>query len=69
MLENTFKFKRVNAEEGKALNHFIHTEQQFIHLLKCSEDQDEISEKKKKVNIHQVLDKDFYLGLLKSIKH
>ena len=57
MLENTFKFKRVNAEEGKALNHFIHTEQQFIHLLKCSEDQDEISEKKKKkINIHQVLD-------------
>ena len=34
MLEDTSKFKRVNIEEGKALNHLIHMEERIIRLLK-----------------------------------
>ena len=43
ILEDTSKFKRVNVEEGKALNHLIHMEEQIIRLLKSLQDQGEIS--------------------------
>ena len=46
-LEDTSKFKRVNVEEGKALNHLIHMEKLIIRLLKSLEDQGEISEKER----------------------
>ena len=48
MLEDTSKFKKVNIEEGKALNHLIHMEERIIRLLKSLESQGEISEKEKK---------------------
>ena len=48
ILEDTSKFRIVNIEEGKALNHLIHMEEQIICLLKSLEDQGEISEKEKK---------------------
>ena len=44
MLEDTSKFKRVNIEKGKALNHLIHMEERIIRLLKSLESQGEISE-------------------------
>ena len=44
ILENKSKFKWVNVEEGKALNHLIHMEEWIIHLLKSLDDQGEISE-------------------------
>ena len=47
ILEDTSKFKRVNIEEGKALNHLIHMEDQTIRLLRSLEAQGEISEKEK----------------------
>ena len=47
ILEDTSKFKRVNIEEEKALNHLIHMEEQIIHLLKSLEDQGKISKKEK----------------------
>ena len=47
ILEDTSKFKRVNIEEGKALNHLIHMEERIIRLLKTLEDQGEISEKER----------------------
>ena len=47
ILEDTSKFKRVNVEEGKALNHLIHMEERIIRLLKSLEKQDEISEKER----------------------
>ena len=47
ILEDTSKFKRVNIEEGKALNHLIHMEERIIRLLKSLEDQGEISEKER----------------------
>ena len=47
ILEDTSKFKRVNMEEGKAMNHLIHMEERIIRLLKSLEDQGEISEKEK----------------------
>ena len=47
MLEDTSKFKRVNVEEGKALNHLIHMEERIIRLLKSLEDQSEIFEKER----------------------
>ena len=34
ILEDTSKFKRLNIEEEKALNHLIHTEEQIICLSK-----------------------------------
>ena len=37
--EDTSKFKRVNIEEGKALNHSIHIEERIIRLLKSLADQ------------------------------
>ena len=43
ILEDTSKFKRVNVEEGKALNHLIHMEERIIRLLKSLQDQGEIS--------------------------
>ena len=47
ILEDTSKFKRVNIEEGKALNNLIHMEERIIRLLKTLEDQGEISEKER----------------------
>ena len=47
ILEDTSKFRIVNIEEGKALNHLIHMEERIIRLLKSLEDQGEISEKGK----------------------
>ena len=41
------KFKSVNIEQGKALNHLIHMEERTIYLLKSLEDQGEISEKER----------------------
>ena len=34
ILEDTSRFKRVNIEEGKALDHLIHMEERIIRLLK-----------------------------------
>ena len=48
ILEDTSKFKRVNIEEGKALNHLIHMEERIIRLFKSLEDQGKISEKEKR---------------------
>ena len=48
ILEDTSKFKGVNIEEGKALNHLIHMGERIIRLLKSLEDHGEISEKEKK---------------------
>ena len=45
ILDDTSKFKRLNLEEGKVLNHIIHMEQHIIDLLKSLKNQDEISEK------------------------
>ena len=45
ILENTSKFKRVNIEEGKALNRLIHIEERIIRLFKSLQDQSQISEK------------------------
>ena len=42
---DTSKFKRVNDEEGKALNHLIQMEERIIRLLRSLEDQGKISEK------------------------
>ena len=47
MLEDISKFKRMNIEEGKALNHLIHMEERIIRLLKSLESQGKISEKEK----------------------
>ena len=47
ILEDTYTFKRVNVEEGKALNHLIHMQERIIRLLKSLEDQSEISEKER----------------------
>ena len=47
VLKNTPKFKRVNIEEQRALNDFIHMEERIIRLLESLEDQGEISEKEK----------------------
>ena len=69
ILEDTSKFKRVNIEEGKALNHFIDMEEQIIRFLKSLLDQGAISEKEKKIYIHLVLNQEFYMDLLKSRKH
>ena len=33
-----FKFKRVNIEERKVLNHFIHMKERITRLLKSLED-------------------------------
>ena len=47
ILEDNSKFKRVNIEEGKALNHLIHMEERIIRLLKSLEDEGEIFKKEK----------------------
>ena len=38
ILEDICKFKRVNIEEGKALNYLIHMEERIIRLLKSLEE-------------------------------
>ena len=48
ILEDTSKFRIVNIEEGKALNHLIHMEERIIRLFKSLEDQGKISEKEKR---------------------
>ena len=45
ILDETSKFKRLHLEEGKILNHIIHTEQRIIDLFKSLKNQNEISEK------------------------
>ena len=42
----------MNLEEEKVLNHLIHIEEQIMHLLKSLEDQHELSEKPKKINLY-----------------
>ena len=69
ILEDTSKFKRVNIEEGKTLNHLTHMEERIIRLLKSLENQGEISEKKRNDKIDEVLNQDFYMGSRKSMKH
>ena len=44
-------------------------EERIIRSLSCLEDQSEISEKEKKIYIPQILNQEFYMGLLKSITH
>ena len=44
ILEDTSKFKRVNIDKGKALNHLIEMEERIIGPFKSLEDQVEISE-------------------------
>ena len=57
-------------EEEKGLNHFIHVQEQIIHLLKCSEDQDETSNKEKKDLCQSDSRTGFlYMGLLKFVKY
>ena len=48
IFKDTSKFKRLNIEEGKALNHLIHMEEQIICLLKSLGDHDKISDKEEK---------------------
>ena len=69
MLEDTSKFKRVNIEEGKALNHLIHMEERIIRLLKSLEGQGEISEKEKNDLYASGSKPGVLYDLLKSIKH
>ena len=69
ILKYTFKFKRVNIEEGKALNHLIHMKERTICLLRSLEGQGELSEKEKMIYIDQVLNQEFCMGLSKCIKH
>ena len=51
ILEDTSKFKRANIEEGKTLNNLIIMKEQIIHLLKSLENQHEIFEKKRFLNL------------------
>ena len=70
ILEDTSKFIRVNIEEGKALNHLIHMEGQIIPLLKnLKKMKVKFLKKKKMIYIHLVLNLEFCMGLLKSIRH
>ena len=59
IFEDTSKFKRVNIDQRKALNHLIHTEEQIICLLESLEDQGKVSEKM--VYIHLILKQEFYM--------
>ena len=45
ILDDTSKFKRLQLEEGKVLNHIIYMEQCIVDLLKSLKNQNEISEK------------------------
>ena len=47
ILEGTSKFKKVNIEERKVMNHLIHIEERIIRLFKSLEDQVGISVKVK----------------------
>ena len=47
ILENPAKFKGVNIEKRKTLNHLIHMEERIMRFLKNLEDQGEISGKDK----------------------
>ena len=66
ILEDTSQFKRVNIKEKKALNHLIHKEERIIHL-KSLEKRAKFLKKKKMIYTHQVLNLEFYMGLLISI--
>ena len=67
IVEDTSQFRRVNIKERKALNHLIHKEEQIIHLLKSLEKRAKFLKKKKMIYTHQVLNLEFYMGLLISI--
>ena len=69
ILEDISKFKRVNIDEGKALNHLIHMEERIISLLKSLEHEGEISEKGKNYYNHQIINWEFCMGMLKSTRH
>ena len=67
ILEDTSQFRRVNIKERKALNHLVHMEERIIRFLKSLEKRAKFLKKKKMIYIHQVLNLEFYMGLLKSI--
>ena len=67
ILEDTSQFKMVNIKERKALNHLVHMEERIIRFLKSLEKRAKFLKKKKMIYIHQVLNLEFYMGLLKSI--
>ena len=67
ILEDTSQFRRVNIKERKALNHLVHVEERIIRFLKSLEKRAKFLKKKKMIYIHQVLNLEFYMGLLKSI--
>ena len=67
ILEDTSQFKMVNIKERKALNHLVHMKERIIRFLKSLEKRAKFLKKKKMIYIHQVLNLEFYMGLLKSI--
>ena len=67
ILEDTSQLRRVNIKERKALNHLVHMEERIIRFLKSLEKRAKFLKKKKMIYIHQVLNLEFYMGLLKSI--
>ena len=67
ILEDTSQFKMVNIKERKALNHLVHMEERIIRFLKSLEKRAKFLKKKKMIYIHQVLNLEFNMGLLKSI--
>ena len=67
ILEDTSQFRRVNIKERKALNHLVHMEERIIRFLKSLEKRAKFLKKKKMIYIHQVLNLEFNMGLLKSI--
>ena len=67
ILEDTSQFRRVNIKERKALNHLVHMEERIIRFLKSLEKRAKFLKNKKMIYIHQVLNLEFYMGLLKSI--
>ena len=67
ILEDTSQFKMVNIKERKALNHLVHMKERIIRFLKSLEKRAKFLKKKKMIYIHQVLNLEFNMGLLKSI--
>ena len=67
ILEDTSQFRRVNIKERKALNHLVHMEERIIRFLKSLEKRAKFLKNKKMIYIHQVLNLEFNMGLLKSI--
>ena len=70
ILEGKSKFKKVNIEGRKVMNHLIHiAEERIIRLFKRLEVQVEISVKVKNNLYPSGSNQEFYMGLIKSIKH